>query len=220
MEYISHVEQSIDNANNRKSKLILPLLQIEGMSGEATRHFYNNICSMSGAKYLEIGTWKGSTVCSAMYGNSANIVCIDNWSEFGGPKNEFKNYFNMYKGNNFALFYETDCFKIDIEQLPKFNIFMYDGEHSFESHYKALPYYLNCLESTFIFIVDDWNWDNPRLATLKAINDLGLKVLYKKEIFTDVNEPATPRLYNGGCDRRPWANGCGIFILEKPTSTN
>ena len=68
--------------------------------------------------------------------------------------------------------------------------------------------------------MDDWNWDNPRLATLKAINDLGVRVLYKKEIFTDVNAPATPRLYNGGCDRRPWANGCGIFVLQKVTSAN
>ena len=31
-----------------------------------------------------------------------NMICItiDNWSEFGGPKNEFLKNFNKFKGNN------------------------------------------------------------------------------------------------------------------------
>ena len=29
---------------------------MEGMSGKKPRHFYNNVCSMNDARYLEIGT--------------------------------------------------------------------------------------------------------------------------------------------------------------------
>jgi hypothetical protein len=37
---------------------------------------------------------------------------------------------------------------------------MYDGNHSNESHYNALLHYYLCLDDTFVFIVDDWNWEN------------------------------------------------------------
>ena len=59
------------------------------------------------------------------------VVCIDNWSEFGGPKDEFLTNFNTYKGENDAEFIENDCFKVDVSQLPKFNMYMYDGNHTY-----------------------------------------------------------------------------------------
>jgi hypothetical protein len=33
---------------------------------------------MDDTRYLEIGVWKGSTVCSAMFNNNAFIYCIVN----------------------------------------------------------------------------------------------------------------------------------------------
>jgi len=102
-----HVETSFENAENNKSKITDALLNMEGMSGKKTRHFYNNLLNKDDARYLEIGTWKGSSVCSAMYKNNATVVCIDNWSEFGGPKNEFLQNFSTYKGNNDATFIEN-----------------------------------------------------------------------------------------------------------------
>ena len=74
------------------------------MSGLKTRHFYNNLLNFDDARYLEIGSWKGSSVCSAMYNNNAMIICVDNWSEFGGPKDEFLVNFNKFIGNNNARF--------------------------------------------------------------------------------------------------------------------
>ena len=50
MNYINHVQISLINANNNISKLNHELLNMEGMSGNKTR-------------YLEIGTWKCSSVC-------------------------------------------------------------------------------------------------------------------------------------------------------------
>jgi hypothetical protein len=38
-----------------------------------------------------------------MFRNKAKIICIDNWSEFGGPKNEFLINFNKFKGDNDAI---------------------------------------------------------------------------------------------------------------------
>jgi hypothetical protein len=135
------MEYFIDCSINEAQQNILPqeIVKMEGMTGTFTRNFYNQIVKNTPSPvYLEIGTWKGSSVCSAMYNNRATVVCIDNWSEFNGPKNEFLQNFEKYKGENNASFIEQDCFKVDISTLPKFNIYMYDGGHSEQDHFNAL----------------------------------------------------------------------------------
>jgi hypothetical protein len=174
--YKTLVETAFQNAENNVSKITNDIINMEGMSGTKTRHFYNNLLNTENARYLEIGTWKGSSVCSAMCGNKAKVICIDNWSEFGGPKSEFLVNFEKFKGDNDATFIENDCYKIDVSLLPKFNIYMYDGCHLKESHYKALVHYYNCLDDIFIYIVDDWNWKYVRDGTFDAIKDLNLKL--------------------------------------------
>ena len=205
-DLVSHIETSISNAENGVSKITKEIIDMQGMSGTKTRHFYNNLMTTNDARYLEIGTWKGSSVCSAMCNNSAIVTCIDNWSEFGGPKREFLDNFNKFKGTNTANFIESDCFKVNVANLPKFNIYMYDGNHTENSHYRALTHFLECLDDTFIFIVDDWNWVDVRNGTENSIKNLNLKVLYEKEIFTKdlkIVEPTN------------WWNGIYIAILQK-----
>lgn len=204
LELKQHVELAFENAEKGESKITDGILNIDGMSGKKTRHFYNNLLNKADARYLEIGTWKGSSVCSAMCGNKAKVVCIDNWSEFGGPKKEFLTNFNTYKGENEASFIEQDCYKIDISQFPKFNIYMYDGNHSKDSHYKALVHYYNYLDDMFVFIVDDWNWKDVRDGTHESFKKLKLSVLYEKEIYTRTNST-----------HATWWNGIYVAILKK-----
>jgi hypothetical protein len=210
-KYRSAVRSAFEKAENNLSKITPEIIRMEGMSGTKTRHFYNNLLSMDDARYLEIGTWKGSSVCSAMCGNSASVVCIDNWSEFGGPKNEFLANFNKHKGNNNAMFIENDCFKVNINELPKFNIYMYDGNHDNDSHYKALTHFYDCLDDVFIFIVDDWNWQDVRDGTSRAIEKLNLKVLYEKDIRLTYDNSHTPPHQA----RTTWWNGIYVAILQK-----
>ena len=105
-ELKQHVEYAFEKAEKNESKITEGILNMDGMSGKKTRHFYNNLLNKVDARYLEIGTWKGSSVCSAMCGNKGKVICIDNWSEFGGPKDEFLTNFNLYKGENDARFIE------------------------------------------------------------------------------------------------------------------
>jgi len=208
-----HVEHSFDKAEAEVSKITDEILKMEGMSGRKTRHLYNNIVNMPDARYLEIGTWKGSTSCSAMCENSATVVCIDNWSEFGGPKEEFINNFNRYKGTNNASFIESDCFNVDVSLLPKFNIYMYDGNHSHDSHYRALTHFYSCLDDIFIFIVDDWNCIDVRNGTYEAIKTLGFTVLYNRVIRTTTDDS---HVEWGSPEQTAWHNGIFVAILEKP----
>lgn len=209
--YKTLIETSLQNAESGSSNITYDIITMEGMSGTKTRHFYNNLLRYPDARYLEIGTWKGSSVCSAMCGNTATVVCIDNWSQCGGPKEDFLTNFNKFKGNNNATFIENDCFQVNVSTLPKFNIYMYDGEHSENSHYRALSHYYNCLDDVFIFIVDDWNDKRVRDGTYRAICDLNLKVLYEKEIRLTWDNTHTPVEQA----KATWWNGIYIAILQK-----
>jgi hypothetical protein len=210
---ISHVETSFANAEKMVSKLPDEILQMEGFSGKKTRHFYNNLLSLEGARYLEIGTFKGSSVCSAMYGNKAYVTCIDNFSEFDGPRNEFLANFASYKGDNDAHFVEAECFSLDVSTLPTFNIYMYDGDHKESCHRLALTHYISNMTDIFIYVVDDWNWECVRAGTLKAIQELGLTTLYEKEIRLTWDDTHTPQPLAS----ETWHNGIYVAVLKKPT---
>ena len=202
-KYEEVVNKAFVNAEINVSNITNDIIDIDGMSGTKTRHFYNNLLNFEDARYLEIGTWKGSSVCSAMYKNNAKVVCIDNWSEFNGPKQIFLDNFNKYKGNNDAQFIENDSFKVDVSLLPKFNVYLYDGDHSDKCHYNALIHFYSCLDDTFIFVVDDWNWENIRIQTYKSIDNLKLKILFQKEIIIP------------SVNKETWWNGIFVAILQK-----
>lgn len=216
MNYIEHIENCLNNASNFSSKLEDDILSMEGMSGKCTRHFYNNLVSLQNCRYLEIGTWRGSSVCSAMYKNNATVLCIDNWSEFNGPKKDFTENFEKYRGDNKAHFIEKDCFKVTREDvsklgLDKFNIYLYDAGHTEREQYLALTKYINFVDDTFILVVDDWNWKRVQKGTKDAISDLNLRVLYEKEILLTNDDSHTPQ----PLARETWWNGIYIAVLSK-----
>lgn len=212
---VQHLKTSFANAEAEISKCTPEVLTLEGMSGIRTRHFYNNLCSMPDARYLEIGTWRGSTFCSAMVNNSATMLAIDNWSQWGGPetRDAFVNNVNRFNKDNRVACLEVDCWKVDPTTLPKFNVYVYDGDHDYDDQYRALSQYLACLDSTFIFVVDDWNSPHPRNGTRDAIKDLGLTVLHEIErrtTFDDTHpEWGTP-------EQLAWHNGMYAAVLQKP----
>ena len=201
---IDHIEKCLKLTDKYKSNITPEILDMDGMSGKKTRHFYNNICSMKEARYLEIGTWRGSSICSAMCNNKITCVAIDDWSEFDGPKDIFLENFNKFKGENDATFIEKNCWDIDVSKLGKFNIYMYDGNHTPTSHFQALNHYLPCLDDEFIYLVDDWNHPPVRTGTLSSIKDNKLEILYQKEIFTPSNNY-----------KNDWHNGICIYVLKK-----
>mgnify|MGYP005636073569 CR=1 FL=1 len=201
---VSHVESCLKNTDKYISKLNEDILNMEGKSGKKNRHLYNNLCEFDKTKYLEIGSWKGSLVCSSLYNNKLSCLCIDNWSQFGGPKEEFLVNFNKYKANNNAEFLERDCWNIDTSCIGRFNIYSYDGVYGYQYNYDALYKYYNALDDQFIFLVNNWNDEEVKNGTYKSIEDLKINILFSKLIETS-NE----------IDNNDWSNGVGIFVLEK-----
>lgn len=210
--YRSVLEAAFARAEAGDSQITGDIKRMEGMSGLKTRHFYNNLVAMPDARYLEIGTWKGSSVCAAMCGNEAVVVCIDNWSQFGGPKDDFLRNFETHRGKNDARFLEADCFEVDVTALPKINIYMYDGDHSEESQYRALEHFMDRLDDVFIYVVDDWNAPSVRAGTRRAILSLGLQVTHERELRLTQDDTHTPTPEA----RATWWNGMYAAVIKKP----
>jgi hypothetical protein len=210
--YKNHIDHAIQCADRYSSKCRRDLLDIEGMSGKKTRHCYNNICSLSGARYLEIGTWRGSTLCSAICDNNIECVAIDNWSYSQDDRSIFFRNLERYRGVNTVKVIEGDCWNVSPSDIGmKFNIYMYDGDHTSESHSKALTHFLDCMEDVFIYIVDDWNDKRVRDGTLQGIDYANLNTCYRREVFTsDDNSHAKKH----GKDSY-WHNGVCFFVLKK-----
>lgn len=207
--WIAHIEQSIECADMGRSKLNDNILNIQGMSSAKGRHFLNNLCSLPGACYLEIGTWRGSTWIAALYGNQtalADAVAIDNWSEFGGPQHEFKRNCALFLGDVKYRFYNQDCFSLDTQLVfpKKVNIYFYDGSHTEQDQELALTYFDNVFDDLFILVVDDWNHIPARIGTMQAIEKLNYDVIYCRDL---------PSRYNGDTDL--YWNGMHVALIRK-----
>ena len=197
-----------------------------GMSGKKYRYFINNLVSLTeNPRYLEIGSWTGSTVCSALYGNAAKAVCIDNWITIP-EEEEVRKFFNtedqkktfeintkkvITEKINFQ-FIESDFRKVNYKQLGKFNIYCYDALHDSKSQYDGIAIVQPALDNIFTLIVDDWNLKEVRNGTFNAFGDLGISVISKIDIKTTQNN-AMPKLLHSHYSE--WHNGYFIAVCEK-----
>jgi hypothetical protein len=220
--FVAHLERAFILAQQNQSNLTVDLCRADGLSGIKARHFYNNLCSINGVRSLQVGSWSPSIACSALCGNSNNqqilaLTCISNFSNCDIRfKLEFESQFNKYKANNYnAKFIDIDYFKIDVTNLGKYNIYVYDGDHSVESHTAALTHFYPVLDDMFIYIVEHWNWESVRTGTFKAIHDLKLNVIWGRDIRLTMDNTHTPIKMA----KETWWNGIGGFVLQKTSST-
>lgn len=157
------------------------LYEIEGMSSNKGRNFLNQVCKIDDFHYLEVGTWKGSTLIASLFNNQyASAYAIENWSQFGDARYSFYDNIGRYlQRHNRLKVIEGDCFTTPLNTFENLiDIYFYDGAHDLESQERALTYFLPAMANTFLYIVDDWN-DLPVVCgTYQAIADLELEIQF------------------------------------------
>lgn len=199
---VKFIQESIKKAELGQSKLTNKAFEAPGFTSPKVRHLLNNLGELPETHYLEIGVHKGATFVATNFRNELlSSVAVDNWSEFaesGEAKNEFLKYTsNLLRPDSYKIL-EKDCFTLTNDDLPnKINFYLYDGCHSYEAQMKALTYFYPLLDDTFIFLVDDWNWPDPKTGTRQAMHDLNLKVLFEQELDEG------------------WWNGLYVSLLKK-----
>ena len=200
------LKQLIAEAEQGKPELTPELVNFEGgLSSPKVRRLLNALCSQPDARYLEIGIHTGSTFIPAVYGNTAQATCIDNWKMYEGAYDQFmRNKRALLKGRKVKVI-NQDCFTLDVATLPQdINVYFYDGDHGREAQRQAIFRYAPVLADRCVILIDDANWEEPREETKKVISDLGWKVLY---------EVLLPGDYNGSA--AGWWNGLLVELIEK-----
>ena len=201
--YKNIIEKSLSHSEIGISNICDKIIKLDIMSGMRALHLYSNLSYyIKNPRYLEIGSWNGSSICSVLNNNeNLKVLCIDNWDVVGG-KEDFIRNIEEFKGVNEIEYLDIDYLNNVPANNSKFNIYVYNGDYLKDSNYKALVLYYNYLDNIFIYIKNDWNEEYVRDETNEAIIKLNLKVLYKKEIIIEKSI-------------KTWRNGICIFILEK-----
>jgi len=209
------IELALFAAAKEQSKLPKEVLDIEGLTSHKVKHFLNNIIQ-PGDYYVEVGTNRGATLCSACFDNDVIATGIDNFSQENiqpARKDKFINYSddttksdlldNINKFNINTDIIESDFSKIKEDQLRgKIDVFFYDGDHSLFEQVRVLKHFKPYFNDQVTVIIDDWNWPEVRDGTLLGLRNLGCKIDYRKTLTTR------------GEDENDFWNGLGIFCLE------
>lgn len=209
-QLISHIDSCIEKGLKFNSNLDPEILKIKGFGTPTMRHFFNNLCSLPNATYLEVGAFHGATFCSAINNNkNLKSIVIDNFSEDFGDSNVFqslKHNIQKFKtdDNNLRII-NADSFNVSNYDLnEKISIYYYDGDHSEDCQAKALPHFFDSMDDVFIHLIDDYNWTKVRKGTQRAFETLKDKMKIVKE-WTFETEPDDP----------VWHNGFYIALIEK-----
>jgi hypothetical protein len=186
---------------------------MSGMSGKKYRYLINNLISfITDARYLEVGSWKGSTACAAMHGNKCKVTCIDNWSHHGTDNRDFFNNTKESLSNDvdFTVI-EKDFREVDYSSLGKYNVYFFDGPHEEKDQYDGVALAQDALDHEYILIVDDYNFDRVRKGTQNAIKDLNLKVLAEVTVLSSIDGDV-PTVHH---EKSEWHNGYYIAVIRK-----
>ena len=100
-DFIKKIKEALMDSLSLNRKISNDILKMDGLSGRKYRSLINSLVDkVKNPSYLEIGSWLGSTACSAIFKNNLAITCIDNWSqvffekEFPNPEKTFSENIN------------------------------------------------------------------------------------------------------------------------------
>lgn len=210
---IDHVSDSIAGALSHRSWLHADALNIGGFStGEQQRLICNLVhLPTEEPAYCEVGLYKGKTFCAAMNNSTTlHLYGYEDASQPFGDDNvigELKANIEKFKGDAKSVtLFDGDFFKMDLKQIKhKCQVFYYDGNHAYSFQKDALPYMLDALDDTFVYLVDDFSWPVVASGCRDSLQLLKDKVKIEREWI----------LSDGVPDGKLWHNSVAIFVLSK-----
>ena len=188
----------VQGTDAERLKRIKELCYIPKMSTFAIGVVIDSLVSKlrSNACYVNIGVWNGFTFLSGLVNNPhKKCIGVDNFSEFGSPREEFMARFNRYKSDSHH-FYEMD-YEHYFREVHRDSIgfYIYDGEHSYRNQLKGLQIAEQFFSDDCIILIDDTNIFDVHQATI----DFMAQSKHKYEVILDQKtfHNAHPTYWNG-----------------------
>ena len=101
---------------------------------------------------------------------------------------------------------EKDCWTITQDELPKIDLYFFDGAHDYESQKKGITYFAPFLADEAIIIVDDAMWPEPNKGTIHGLMESKLNVEYLVTLDSGVRSD---------CSERGFWNGLMVILIKK-----
>jgi hypothetical protein len=157
--------------------------------------------------FVNVGVWKGYTLFAGMAGNDDKVcIGVDNFTEFGDPKDAFCENFERYRSlqHHFFEMGYRDYF-VQEHQRP-IGFYIYDGEHSYENQLNGLQVAEPFFGENCIILIDDANYDEVQQGTADFIahSQNHYEVIFSQTTFCN----AHPTFWNG------------IIMLQRVSSTH
>jgi cellulose synthase/poly-beta-1,6-N-acetylglucosamine synthase-like glycosyltransferase len=190
----------------QREKALRSLCAMPRMSTLAVSSLINRgVAQMDpGHAFVNVGVWKGFTFLSAITGNpDKTCIGVDNFSEFGAfePRDAFISRFEPIQSPAHR-FYEMDYreYFANVHE-ERIGFYFYDGNHAYSEQLRGLELAEPFFADDCIVLVDDTNWEEPRLATADFIN----KSEYEYRLL--LNETTTANAHP------TWWNG--VIVLQR-----
>ncbi len=122
-------------------------------------------CLGEGESYVEVGTYKGTSLISAMVGNDADFVALDNWSLGDGSREQLEA--NLARYGLHATLLEGDAFETlrsGVLEGRRVGAYYYDNGHEYEQQLDGMRLIEPYLASPALVIVDDTDWERVERA--------------------------------------------------------
>ncbi len=121
-----------------------------------------------GESYVEIGTFRGTSLIAAQLGNDGDFVAVDNFSFRDGSRAALDANLVHFGLDGRATVIEGDAFTL----VPsgalgdrRVGVYYYDASHAYEDQLRGLRMIEPHLAGPALMIVDDTDWERVAAAT-------------------------------------------------------
>lgn len=215
-EKIRAIRWAITKADQFQSKLSAEAIEVPFLGSLKIRALLNNLGELA-THICDIGCHKSGSMTSMLYGNNniKSATAIDSWAS--DETNEDKAY-PQFMANTMKFKPETtelnvivaDCWEVDLALIPnKIDLYSYDAGHKRNEQRDALIYYKDMLADEFIFVCDDWAFEEVKEGTLEGVKEGGYEILFEQELLNPEGSTEEDHLNDH------WWRSYAVFLLRK-----
>src|SRR3989440_7863735 len=117
--------------------------------------------------YVEVGTYRGTSLIAAMLDNDGEFVAIDNWSLGDGSREQLDRNLARFGFAGRAELVEGDAFETLRSgrlERRRVGVYYYDNGHEYEQQLDGMRLIEAYLTSPALVIVDDTDWERVEQA--------------------------------------------------------
>lgn len=125
-----------------------------------------------GESYVEVGSYRGTSLVAAMLGNDGEFVAIDDFSFDEATQAGLESSLERF-GLEGATILAGDAFELlekDALEGRSVGVYYYDAAHDYESQLRGLQLAEPYLARDALLVIDDSDWDEVRQATADYLN--------------------------------------------------